>query len=104
MTFDEWWRDWKFAGAALPLPKDLARQAWDGAMAERDKCSFMGPMRDCPTHGEGKDAARYRWLRNTKRVGVAKVMFWKPGYGHFQDVPQEDFMDKAFDIAMAANP
>ena len=48
--------------------------------------------------------SRYRWLRNTKRVGVAKVMFWKPGYGHYQDVPQEDFMDKAFDIAMAANP
>ena len=34
-------------------------------LQKRDKCSYMGPMRDCPTHGEGKDAARYRWLRDT---------------------------------------
>lgn len=30
-------------------------------LKKRDKCSFMGPMRDCPTHGD-KDAKRLRWL------------------------------------------
>ena len=30
-------------------------------LQKRDKCSFMGPMRDCPTHGD-KDAKRLRWL------------------------------------------
>ncbi len=37
-------------------------------LQKRDKCSFMGPMRDCPTHGEGKDAARYRWVLDRMRV------------------------------------
>ena len=30
-------------------------------LQKRDKCSYMGPMRDCPTHGD-RDAKRLRWL------------------------------------------
>ena len=37
-------------------------------LQKRDKCSFMGPMKDCPTHGESKDAARYRWVLDRMRV------------------------------------
>ncbi len=37
-------------------------------LQERDKCSYIGPMRDCPTHGESKDAARYRWVLDRMRV------------------------------------
>ncbi len=49
--------------------EQAARAAWEESvrlnleLQKRDKCSYMGPMRDCPTHGESKDAARYRWLR-----------------------------------------
>lgn len=46
-------------------------------LQKRDQCSFIGPMRDCPTHGESqrlkdaersaeenaRNAERYRWLR-----------------------------------------
>jgi len=29
-------------------------------LQRRDKCSFMGPMRDCPTHGESAELAALR--------------------------------------------
>ncbi len=28
------------------------------ALQQRDKCSFIGPMRDCPTHGESSEIER----------------------------------------------
>ena len=29
-------------------------------LQKRDKCSFMGPMRDCPTHGESEELKKLR--------------------------------------------
>ena len=49
-------------------------------LQERDKCSYMGPMRDCPTHGEHKDAARYRWLRS-------QMFFTKREWGTYAEFP-----------------
>lgn len=48
------------------LEAEIARLSLE--LQKRDKCSYMGPMRDCPTHGESKDAARYRWLRDSKNA------------------------------------
>ena len=45
-------------------------------LQKRDKCSFMGPMRDCPTHGESKDAARYRWLKRQPWVKTKGIHAW----------------------------
>ena len=45
-------------------------------LQQRDKCSFMGPMRDCPTHGESKDAARYRWLKRQPWVKTKGIHAW----------------------------
>ncbi len=45
-------------------------------LQKRDKCSFIGPMRDCPTHGESKDAARYRWLRRQPWVKTKGIHAW----------------------------
>ena len=45
-------------------------------LQKRDKCSYMGPMRDCPTHGEGKDAARYRWLKRQPWVKTKGIHAW----------------------------
>jgi hypothetical protein len=33
------------------------RDALNLELQKRDKCSYMGPMRDCPTHGESGDLA-----------------------------------------------
>ncbi len=31
-------------------------------LQKRDKCAYMGPMRDCPTHGEGSELKALRSL------------------------------------------
>lgn len=48
----------------------------EAELKKRDKCSYMGPMRDCPTHGEDKDAARYRWLKRQPWVKTKGIHAW----------------------------
>ena len=51
-----WTTDCLLAADALEaLEQQVA--ALTEELQKRDKCSYMGPMRDCPTHGESKDAA-----------------------------------------------
>lgn len=42
-----------------------SREQLEEKLKERDKCSFMGPMRDCPTHGESTEL---RALKERTRV------------------------------------
>ena len=50
-------------------------------LQKRDKCSFMGPMRDCPTHGESEELKHLR----------AEVSAWRErlgdDYEYNPDVP-----------------
>ena len=50
-------------------------------LQQRDKCSFMGPMRDCPTHGESEELKHLR----------AEVSAWRErlgdDYEYKPDVP-----------------
>ena len=64
-------RAWEDVQAAT----DKARRLED-ELKNRDKCSFMGPMRDCPTHGESRDAARYRWLKRQPWVKTKGIHAW----------------------------
>ena len=50
MTPESWLMDWA-AGEIERLNMELQ---------QRDKCSFMGPMRDCPTHGESANLTALR--------------------------------------------
>jgi len=42
-------------------------------LAKRDKCSYMGPMRDCPTHGESKDLNQARIELGQERLAHEKI-------------------------------
>ena len=59
---------------------DKARRLED-ELKNRDKCSFMGPMRDCPTHGESEELKHLR----------AEVSAWRErlgdDYEYNPDVP-----------------
>jgi hypothetical protein len=52
--------------AEIPWPHRLLHDAADEIerlnteLQKRDKCSFIGPMRDCPTHGESEEIKRLR--------------------------------------------
>jgi len=49
------------ADIGMPNSRSLLsalQQVANEVAQERDKCSFMGPMRDCPTHGYKKEAAQ----------------------------------------------
>ena len=48
----------------------------EAELKRRDKCSYMGPMRDCPTHGDSKDAARYQWLKRQPWVKTKGIHAW----------------------------
>ena len=69
------------SGWATPYSDALERAAneierLNLELQKRDKCSFMGPMRDCPTHGDSKDAARYQWLRRQPWVKTKGIYAW----------------------------
>jgi len=49
---------------------DKARRLED-ELKNRDKCSFMGPLRDCPTHGESEELKHLR----------AEVSAWRERLG-----------------------
>ena len=59
---------------------DKARRLED-KLKNRDKCSFIGPMRDCPTHGESEELKLLR----------AEVSAWRErlgdDYEYKPDVP-----------------
>lgn len=52
------WLIWEFAfeagrKSAAPTPERCQEcTRLNAALQERDKCAYMGPMRDCPTHGD----------------------------------------------------
>lgn len=76
-------------------------------LQKRDQCSYMGPMRDCPTHGESKDAARYRWLR--KRVLAADFDWQDSGecalvFKWPEDCAVSGDLDATIDAAMLKTP
>lgn len=53
------------ADLGMPNSRSLLsalQQVANEVAQERDKCSFMGPMRDCPTHGDSNDLAALREL------------------------------------------
>ena len=52
--------------ATVPWPHRLLHEAADEIerlntdLQKRDKCAFIGPLRDCPTHGESEEIKRLR--------------------------------------------
>ena len=65
-------------------------------LQKRDKCSFMGPMRDCPTHGD-KDAKRFRWL-------LERWWFGNDSGVDFGSALTEDEVRATIDAAMLKTP
>ena len=48
--------------SGMNLCRELERElsATQTELAKRNKCSYIGPMRDCPTHGESATLAAQR--------------------------------------------
>ena len=44
----------------MAMPIEAQVEQLNLELQKRDKCSFMGPMRDCPTHGESAELAALR--------------------------------------------
>ena len=65
-------------------------------LQKRDKCSYMGPMRDCPTHGD-KDAKRLRWL-------LERWWFGNDSGVDFGSALTEDEVRATIDAAMIETP
>lgn len=62
---EQMWLAWEASAATARARLEAAEKDAERLNLElqkRDKCSYMGPMRDCPTHGESKDAAMLDWL------------------------------------------
>ncbi len=51
-----------FEASRAPIAKEAADEIarLNQELQNRDKCSYMGPMRGCPTHGESADLAALR--------------------------------------------
>ena len=51
-----------FEASRAPIAKEAADEIarLNQELQNRDKCSYIGPMRDCPTHGESADLAALR--------------------------------------------
>lgn len=51
-------------------------------LAEREKCSFIGAMRDCPTHGE---SARLKELEQENQILIEELKEARAESGRFGD-------------------
>ena len=72
------------ADLGMPNSRSLLsalQQVANEVAQERDKCSYVGPMRDCPTHGESEELKHLR----------AEVSAWRErlgdDYEYRPDVP-----------------
>ena len=55
-------RDTSESVGGWPIMEQAANEIerLNAELKKRDKCAFIGPMRDCPTHGESAEIKRLR--------------------------------------------
>lgn len=57
------WTNERMLRYAAEAERDAETERLNRELQNRDKCSFIGAMRDCPTHGDSRKLKDERYLR-----------------------------------------